>query len=35
MNGREQFMREVSEKRKMQNRLAYKVTECHPYNWDH
>ena len=27
-------MRELSEKKKVQNRLAYKVTECHPYNWD-
>lgn len=35
MNRRENFMKEVKEKQKMQGRLAYKVTECYPYDWEH
>ena len=28
-------MKEVKEKQKMQERLAFKVTECYPYDWEH
>jgi hypothetical protein len=28
-------MKEVKEKQKLQGRLAYKVTECYPYDWEH
>lgn len=30
MGRREKFMKDLSEKKKMHNRLAYKVTECYP-----
>lgn len=34
MNNREHFMKDLKQKQKINQRLAYKVTECHPYNWD-
>jgi hypothetical protein len=33
MGRREKFMKEVREKQRVQARLAYKVTECYPYDW--
>lgn len=34
MQRREKFIKDVKEKKKVQNRLAYKVTECYPLGWD-
>jgi hypothetical protein len=35
MTRSDHFMSEVLEKKKQQGRLAYKVTECYPLDWDH
>lgn len=35
MNERDDFMREVKSREKAHKRLAYKVTECYPYDWEH
>jgi hypothetical protein len=34
MGRRDKFMKELTEKKKIQSRLAYKVTECYPLDWD-
>lgn len=34
MNHREKFMKVMDQKKKIQNRLAYKPTECYPLDWD-
>lgn len=34
MSRRDKFIKELSEKKKIHNRLAYKITECYPFNWD-
>lgn len=34
MGRRDKFLKELTDKKKVQGRLAYKVTECYPLDWD-
>ena len=35
MNIRDKFMKELTNKKKEHNKLAYKPTECYPFDWEH
>ena len=32
---RQKFMKDLEEKKKLQSRLPYKVTQCYPLDWEH